>query len=313
MAHFGPVSGDVTGDTQFKGNVSFAQGAAGAAFNFIKKDTQIWYVDSGKSPSVTGDGTTWEEAFLTLQEAVTAAGDFDTILIAPNSIEAVAAAGIDITQEGLKIYGSASTEATQVAALKCTGTAAMIRIGANRVEIAGLYFSQRGAYTCIEIGTAAVGAVYETHIHHCNFDGYGTATYGVRGYGGTVDTVCLVVEDCYFMSFATACISSNGTRDSYRRNTFQVATDTIGITIEKHTAHRHWGVYVDNLFFGKSNSSTKGIYQATKVSSGSACIARNLFSGTWDETITATDQDIGVQNFYSHTTGGTVVDCNSSA
>ena len=49
MGRDGVITEDYTGDRNFKGNVSFAQGASGASFNFIKKDTQIWYVDSGKS------------------------------------------------------------------------------------------------------------------------------------------------------------------------------------------------------------------------------------------------------------------------
>ncbi len=64
-----------------------------------KLDTRVWYVDSGKtSPAVSGDGKTWEQAVLTLQEAVTLAGDYDTILIAPNTIETIAATGIAITK-----------------------------------------------------------------------------------------------------------------------------------------------------------------------------------------------------------------------
>ncbi|KKM15234.1 hypothetical protein LCGC14_1698090 [marine sediment metagenome] len=198
MGRDGPISGKYTGNRQFTGNISFAQGATGAGFNFVKKDTQIWYVDSGKtSPASSGDGLTWEAAFLTLAEAVTAAGDYDTILIAPNSIETIAAAGIAITQDGLKIFGANASEAIQSAALKCTGTAAMFRVTGNRFEIAYLNLSQRGAYPCIQIGSASVGAIYQTYIHNVNFDGYATATYGVEGYL-TSDCVNLTIEDCYF-------------------------------------------------------------------------------------------------------------------
>ena len=107
MTQFGPVSGTVNGPCTFlNGPVSFTQGAAGAGI-VMKRDTTIWYVDSGQSAS--GNGKTPKTAFITLQEAVTAAGDFDTILIMPNPIETIAATGIDITQEGLRIIGAAST------------------------------------------------------------------------------------------------------------------------------------------------------------------------------------------------------------
>ncbi len=315
MGRDGPVSGIYTGNRQYTGNISFAQGASGAAFSFIKKDTQIWYVDKGKTaPAASGNGLTWEEAFITLQEAVTAAGDFDTILIAPNAIETIADVGIAITQQGLRIIGSASTEAAQNSAFKITGgTASMFQILANRVEITGIYLSQRTAYPAIEIGSASVGAVYETHIHNCNFDGYGTGTYAVRGYNGTVDTVCLVVEDCYFMSWATAAISSNGTRDTYRRNTIIVAVDTTGIHVEKTAANRHWGVIADNLLLGKSGSSTVGIEFDGNSTAGSMITARNLFGGTFNTEISDNTGDPGVENYVGSTTGGSLIDANSSA
>lgn len=315
MGRQGPVTGDYTGNRRYLGNISFAQGAAGAALSFIKKDTQVWYVDSGKTgPAASGDGLTWEEAFLTLQEAVTAAGDFDTILIAPNAIETVAATGIDITQEGLRIIGSASTEAAQCAAFKITaGTASMFRILANRVEICNIYLSQRTAYPCIEIGSATVGAVYETHIHNIAFDGYGTATYAVRGYGGTVDTVCLVVEDCYLQSFATAGLESNGTRDTYRRNTIQVPVDTTGIHVTKTGGDRAPGFIADNIMCGIANSSTTGIEFDGNTTLGKMIVARNLFTGSFDTVVSNNTGDVGVENYQGTTTGGSLLDFNSSA
>jgi len=314
MGRQGIVSGIYTGDRNYTGNVTFAQGVGGGGFGFIKKDTQIWYVDSGKTgPAVSGDGLTWKNAFMTLAEAVTAAGDFDTILIAPNAIETIAAAGIDITQEGLRIIGSASTEAAQCAAFKITaGTASMFRILANRVEICNVYLSQRTAYPCIEIGSATVGAVYETHIHNVAFDGYGTATYAVRGYNGAVDTVCLVVEDCYMQSFATAALEANGTRDTYRRNTIQVPVDTTGIHVTKTGGDRMPCFIVDNYFVGIANSSTTGIEFDGNTTAGKVLVIKNMFAGTWDTSITAQTGQVGVENYVADGSGGARIDCNSA-
>ena len=303
MTSFGPVTGNVIGPVQFSGGaVSFAQGAAGAGM-IVKEGDNIWYVDSSRS--VSGNGLTPKTAFITLQEAVTAAGDWDTILIMPNSIETVAAAGIEINNEGLKIFGALSTSAHQVSALKCTGTAAMFRILVNRVEIGNLYMSQRGAYPTIEIGSASVGAVYETHIHGCNFDGYGTATYGVTGYGQTVDTVSLVVEDNYFMSFATAAIHSNGTRDTYRRNTIIVPTSTTGIYVVENAGDRAYTCIVDNYLSGITDAV--GIEFAGTPTAGTLFLSRNYLSGTWGTSIT--DVAGGCMNYVTNATGGVLINC----
>ena len=119
MGRDGVVSGIYTGDRKYTGRISFAQGASGSGLSFVKKDTQIWYVDSGKtSPAASGDGLTWDTAFITLAEAVTAAGDYDTILVAPNSIETIATGGITITQDGLRIIGANGSVGRQAASLK---------------------------------------------------------------------------------------------------------------------------------------------------------------------------------------------------
>ena len=306
MGRDGIVSGDYTGDRNYLGRVSFAQGAAGAGLSFIKKDTQIWYVDSGKtSPSVSGDGLTWDKAFMTLQEAVTAAGDHDTILIGSNDIETIDAAGIDITQEGLKILGSSKSSASQNCAFKCTGTAAMLRIGADRVEIAGITLSQRGAYTTIEIGTAALGGVYETHIHDCSFDGYNTSTYGVSGYGQTGDTVGLVVEDCVFMSFATAAIHASGSKDTYRRNTIFVPTSTTGIYVKDGVGTKAWTNITDNYLIGVTDAV--GIEFPITPTAGTLFLARNYLCGTWGTSITDIAQ--GINNYVSDANGGALINC----
>ena len=291
------------GPYAFSESISFDQGAAGAGL-VMKKDTQIWYVDSGLS--VTGNGLSPVSAFLTLQEAVTVAGDYDTILIMPNSIETIDAAGIAITQDGLKIFGANSSEAHQAAALKCTGTAPMFVVTGNRFEIAGLNLSQRGAYSCIQVGSASVGAVYQTYIHNVNFDGYATATYGVEGYL-TTDMVNLTIEDCYFRAHVTAAIRCSGTRTTVRRNTISVAADTIGIMAVDATGDRNYSIYVDNYLFGISGSSTGGIVFTGTPSAGTLMLARNMLSGTWNTTIT--DVTSGVENYAAGGSGGALINC----
>lgn len=318
MARFGNISEEVNGNLKFLGRTTFAQGVAGYGLQ-MKKDTQIWYVDSGKTgPAASGNGENWDEAFLTLAEAVAVAGNYDVILIAENSIQTIAATGIVITQTGLKIFGANACEGIQAAALKCTGTAPMFIVAADRVEIAYLNLSQRGAYPCIQIGTdaqsIAAAGIYQTYIHHCNFDGYGIATYGVcPNQTGTVDTVNLVVEDCYFKGHITASIVCNGTRESHRRNTISVLADSIGFDVRKTGGSREYTVISDNLLFGVSGSTTCGIKTAGNITAGLAIWARNLLSGSWNTTIGNSTGDHGVLNYAGSTTGGTLIDCNNSA
>ncbi|KKL46326.1 hypothetical protein LCGC14_2346660, partial [marine sediment metagenome] len=158
---------------------------------------------------------------------------------------------------------------------------------------------------------------YFIHIHHCFLDGYGTATWGVTtgptatGWTGQADAPGLCVERCYFSSFATAAIAANGTEDTYRNNVIHVATDTTGIDILKNAAGRTPCLIYDNIFYGISGSSTVGIYQATKVSTGSLMMTRNILCGTWNTTITQTDQSNGAFNHYADSTSGALVDTNS--
>ncbi|KKK88046.1 hypothetical protein LCGC14_2747130, partial [marine sediment metagenome] len=308
MARAGPVTGQFTGNRSYLGNVNFAQGAAGASFNFVKQGTNIWYVDSGKTSGTSGGGTTWDTAFMTLLEAVTKAGAYDTILIAPNSIQTIASGGITITQDGLKIFGAGSSEAGKQSALKLSaGTSPMFTITADRVEIAGLNLSCRIAYPAIQIGDTNGLAHYFIHIHDCFLDGYGTATWGITNgptasdWTAQADSPGLVVENCYFSSFATAAIDANGTEDTYRNNTIHVATDTIGIDVSRTGGGRNPFLIIDNLFYGLANASTTAIKFAGNTTVGGGIVARNLLAGSFNTTISNNTGDAGVENYQGTT------------
>jgi len=276
----------------------------------VNKD---WYVDSNLSSS--GIGTSWQTAFITLAEAITAAGNYDTIYIREASIQTIASTGITITQTGLRIIGENGCAPIQRAALKiAAGTASMFTITADRVEITGLCLSQRTAYPCIKIGsdaqsTAGTG-IYQTWIHNCNIEGYGTGTYGVAPNmsASTVDCVNLCVEDNYFNSFATAAIYASGTRKTIRRNTICIAADTTGIHMLDNAGDRAYTVIVDNYIFGVAGTgTTKGIYFAGTPTAGTLLLAKNYLGGTFDVTIT--DVGAGVENYVTNATGGALINC----
>ena len=325
MVRDGTVSGDMYGDRIYHDRVSFAQGAAGAGLNFVKKDTDVWYVDSGKTgPASSGDGTTWDKAFLTLKEAVTASGDYDTILVAPNSIQTIASGGIVITQIGLRILGANGSSRRQSAALKMiAGTDPMFTITADRVEIAGLNLSCRVAYPVICIGSVTLGvgtAVYSTWIHDNNIDGAGTGTFGVAmgGAGGfgvatQCDAVQTVIEHNDFGQFATACVVVSGSRMSVLNNSFNVVVDTIGVSVVETAGNRQYWSVNDNYFTGIANSSTHGIAFAGNTTLGSGTVMNNLFVGSWDTTVDNNTGDVGCMNYTGTAAGGTLLDFNTSA
>jgi hypothetical protein len=300
-------------------HVTFSQGISGVGIN-LKTDSQIWYVDSGKSSGVSGDGLSPETAFLTLLEAVTAAGNYDVIIIEENTIQTIATAGITITQTGLKIFGANTNNGSQNASLKKTvGATPMFIIAADRVEIAYLAISMRTAAAAIQIGTDAIAAagagVYNTYIHDCNFDAYSTATYAVRPHinGAYADAVNLVVENCYFDGFVTAAVLCNSTRETHRFNTIKVPAEGIGFDVIKTGGDRAYTVINDNLIYGVSGSATCGIKTAGNITAGLAIWARNLLAGSFNTTIGNSSGDHGVLNYQGSTTGGSLIDCNTSA
>jgi len=320
MGRFGNISEEVTGNLKFTGRTQFAQGVEGA-LGSMKKDTQIWYVDSGKTgPAASGDGSSPDEAFLTLLEATAVAGNYDVILIAENTIQTIATAGITITQTGLKIFGSNRHPGDQNSSVKkAVGATPMFIIAADRVEIAYLALSMRTAAACIQIGTDAIAAlgagVYDTYIHDCNFDAYATATYAIRPHdvsGTYADTVNLITENNHFDGFVTAAILCNGTRETHKFNTIKVPAEGIGFNVIKTGAGRSYTEITDNDIYGLAGSATCGIKTAGNLTAGHAIWARNLLSGTFNTTIGNSTGDHGVQNFLGSTTGGTVIDCNNS-
>ncbi len=282
----------------------------------------LFFVNSSVSSS--GDGLTWDSAFKTLQEAVTASGDHDTILVAPNDIDTIASGGIEITQEGLRILGPlVSTELNNAAFKIVAGTSPMFTILADRVEIAGLHLSCRIAYPAICIGSVADGvgtAIYETHIHDNNITGYGTGTFGVAmgGAGGfgvatQCDAVNLVIERNKFTSFVTAAVVVSGSRMSVLDNDFNVQADSIGVSVVETGGNRGYWTINDNRFTGISGSSTTGIKFAGNTTIGQGTMINNQLVGQWTTTIDTNSGDPGLSNYFGSTNGETLLDTNSSS
>lgn len=204
----------------------------------------IWYVDKGITTG--GDGKSWATAFKTITAAFTAAGDYDAILVAAGFY--TEAATITVTQIGLKLIGCNSSGKTRGPCGIKTPTAAgpilsltsnTSSTGSNDMEICNISFIASGAQKGIQLGTAAGGYVWRTHIHDCAFFGDSLGTYAIAVYGATTtpsagafpDCAECVIENCHFYAWITACASicAYGTRVLVRNNTLFIVAGATGI------------------------------------------------------------------------------------
>ena len=273
MVKDGNVSNDYYGNRIFHDQITFAQGAAGASLRVVK-DSQIWYVDKNKtSPAVSGDGLTWANAFLTITEAVDAAGDYDIIMIGHGVYSE--AATVDITQTGLKIFGAGTSGLIWGPTSMKSDTAAdhMLTINSIGVEIAGLDFiTNTTSKNAIQMSSTTT--TYKTHIHDCHFGGGGTTNIGINC-DLTQDTVDMHIERCEFYNYSTAAIVLSGTRTKVTDCLFFVPASGIGIDVRDTGLNRPDKFIDGNKIIG-SNSGDTGIkLPAGDITAGAILISNN--------------------------------------
>ena len=289
----GVVSGDNYGKQTFHDQITFAQGAAGASLRVVK-DSQIWYVDKNKTgPAVSGDGLTWDKAFLTITEAVAAAGDYDIIFIGHGVYSE--AATVAITQLGLKIFGAGTSGYIWGPTSMKSNTAAdhMLTINSNEVEIAGLDFiTNTTSKNAIQMSSTTT--TYKVHIHDCHFGGGGTTNIGINC-SLTQDTVDMHVERCEFYNYSTAAIVLSGTRTKVTDCLFFVPAAGIGIDIRDTGANRPDKLISGNKIIG-SNSTDTGIkLPSTEPTPGTILIDGNTVTNC-NVNITETKSIEGIVN-----------------
>lgn len=305
MSNFGEISGDVKGAKTFKGPCTFYQGVSGSGVQVVK-DSKIWYVDKNKtSPAASGDGLTWDTAFLTVTEAIDAAGDYDVIFIGQGVYSE--ADTLTITQAGLKIFGAGSSGyiwgPTSLKSDVCEDH--IIKVEANGVEIAGLDFiAEENGKDAIRLATTA--SIYKTHIHDCHF-GASTGEYGIY-IGDTYDAVDTHIDRCEFKDCVTAGIRLNGTRCKVTNCLFFVPASGVGIIYVPDTTDRPNSAILDNYFIG-SNSSDTGIEITNSPTAGTYLFARNIVANC-NTTITgkSTNDACCVLNYTGDASGGALID-----
>ena len=211
-----------------------------------------WYVDSDVTTS--GNGRSWLHAKKTITEALAAAGAHDVILIQKGIYDEGAV--LNITQEGLKIFGMGTTrDMWGMSAIKASAANHIcITINANEVEIGNMAFVQNNANLCIDVATTVT--TYKTHIHTCFFGGSSTQTYGVRGgLSAAWDSVDVVVEDCTFYQCVTG-VDLNGTRCTIKNNVFLLSAGDTAINVTQVGGTRPELRILDNTIRGCLNTDT---------------------------------------------------------
>ena len=278
MALFGNITKQVKGNLKFLGQATFAQGVSGAGPQVVK-DSQIWYVDKNKTaPAASGDGLSWEGAFLTLTEAVAAAGAYDTIYMGRGYYQEAATITISSTQRGLKIFGPTTGGVpTSNGLSSATSGDDILIIDADDVEIAGITF------WCLTNGKSGiiVGNDYDGYnnwIHDCCFltgnAGNNLGEYGIKA-DNTDDCVGLLIENNYLYFMSTAGIAVHATRATIRNNV--VWSNSIGIDVQNTAGSRAGCTVIDNYLIGRESGSTVGI-QLAETSEGYVFVANNIIT-----------------------------------
>jgi len=317
MAKDGNVTGVYRGKRIYTDQCTFQQAINGAG---LITTGAFWYVDKGKTTGVSGGGDNWDDAFMTVTEAIDAAGDYDTIFIAAGFY--TEATELTVTQVGLKIFGLNSSGKTRGPCALKTPTAAgpmlTIAVDANDFEVAGLAFIATSGHEAIVYGGAAAGYVWRPHIHDCAFFGDDTGTYAVGVYGATTtpsagafpDCAEAVVENCHFYAWATAATCIYGTRHLNKNNTIFVPASGNGII---QGNGRPFSEVSGNRILGVSSGDT-GIVITGDDDSSWICENNKLLNLETPITQDVSSEGIASNNFIYHATGAvTSVDPLSAA
>jgi len=244
----------------------------------VNEKSNTWYVDKHKTSGISGNGSTLEEAFLTLTEAVAAAGAYDIIIMGRGNYTEAATIEITSAQRGLKIIGPTTGGVpTSNGLSSATSGDDILYINADDVEIAGITFwCLTNGKNGITVGEDYDG--YNNWIHDCCFlTGNADNTlgeYGIKA-NNTDDCVGLLIENNYFYFMSTAGIISHATRCTIRNNL--IWSNATGIDTTAHTAGSRSGLAVyDNKLIGRQTGSTIGIKLGTAPIEGHLFISDNI-------------------------------------
>ena len=323
MVKDGNVTGTYTGNRNYTGRCNFTGGVLGMGVQVVK-NSQIWYVDKNSGLDSSGDGLSWDTAFLTITEAIAAAGDYDIVFVG-HGIYNEATFPLTITQAGLKLIGAGSTGYNWgPCSLKSSASAdTLIEVDASGVEICGLGFN---CYTSGKSGivVAASQSVYRTHIHDCFFGCAGAGgTEGECGIAigcdetgaqsGDYDAVDTHVERCGFHYLAMGACVVFGTRTKINNCYINVSNggSATGINFTAEGADRAPNMAVDNYLIGR-NGGTGIKIASTEPTNGTLLVANNVVTYCTTN-ITQDKSNEGVVNNGTYGNGASPVIVDSMA
>ena len=261
---------------------------AGNAYPAWMCQGDIWYVDGSKAGS--GDGTSWDKAFLTITEGIAALSNYDWLIIGPVNYDE---SGI-ITMsnlKGVKILGFGTGMQWNEGSTCWRDVSSTLDLlymtGCQGCEIAGISF------IVTEDGKDAInftGLCYSIHIHDCCFvgdtGGGAEMAYGINADGSKGPD--LYVHDCRFLRVKTKAIIMGHQRNVIKNNIFIVPNDGIGIDLPGATASSY-NIIADNYFLGSTGGSTNDFgISGGSGTAGNFMIVNNRFAN-----FTA-DQDMAV-------------------
>ena len=279
-----------------------------------KPEPRTWFVDENVTGGVTGDGRCRWSAFLTVAEAIAAAGNYDTVKILPAVYTEDSGDGLEITQTGLRLMGVNSRGEYDPGSkpevmIKGTDTTALLIVDANHVEVANIHFKAIGAGKGIQVGDADADGIFGLWVHDCNFigdGGTGTAigTYAIAGYSLLTEWADSLIENNRFLGWTTAAIQAHATRQEIRDNFFWLlTTGDYGIIIGTGALWRPYLNIQRNTMVGVTGAV--GIYcNTTALNDDQLYVGENTFSGQ----MTAVTQNAlfdyaGVRNYRSASDG----------
>ncbi len=276
---------------------------------YIKGDK--WYVDGELAGS--GDGTTWEKAFLTINEAIAVAGDGDMVTVAPHQY--VEDATIAITQDSLKLLAAEigpnkALTRTEIRQHGGTDTNVISVEGAHNVEIAGFRITPYNSLTSCGITVAETAETYGVYIHDNYF--YAPAATNTRplvlGDGGTYNADSAVIMNNEFWKGGGASIYQIEIGQSNKcliaGNTLtQIGSGQYSLKLSDNGAEN--GKILNNIWWAAENGA-KAIWTPATLVAGDWCIDGNHFVNysSANAIIDASNTALGL-NYYGEVVIGT--------
>ena len=275
----------------------------------------IWYVDGKVTAS--GDGQTWDQAFKTIAEGITASGANDIIFIAALAPDADASdpgqyaenLSIPYAKHGLRLIGVGSSGTKMPYAgpkIKNASAGKLLEVLASGVHLENLQFNctrnsgTYGIYLDGVIGYATKAGSVGFTIKNCMIKN-GDSNYGITvigGYGGVISN-CTFQFCTHGVSIASGTIPSNGHTIEYCNfKSINNAAITVHITLTS-TVHDfnvdHCNFQAATKFIVIGATGISGVISHCCFSDGPTAV--DAASGGKIE-IPATNDDIGVCGCY---------------